>query len=300
MKLRSSELVIPADNPFSNDLLKREEHVNALADFVENIEEPLVIAVNSPWGTGKTTFLRLLEAVLESRQITSLHFNAWTNDFSDDAFIALVSELGGFLESGKGKAQTEAAKHLTQARHIGAAIVKRSIPALLKMATSGVLDLSKVSEEALASLVESAAADAIKKHDEGKRTIEAFRTSLEKYVAALRASRAGEDKTQPPLVFFVDELDRCRPPYAIALLEKIKHLFNVDGLVFVLAIDSVQLGHSLRSVYGRGMNVDGYLRRLIDFDYQLPVTEKGALLQARSRLHSKPPTLRRERYPMRM
>jgi len=72
------------------------------------------------------------------------------------------------------------------------------------------------------------------------------------------------------VIVFVDELDRCRPPYAIALLERIKHLFGVPGVVFVLGVDRDQLGHSIRALYGAGMDVDGYLRRFIDLAYHLP------------------------------
>ena len=56
----------------------------------------------------------------------------------------------------------------------------------------------------------------------------------------------------------------------LILLEKIKHLFNVEGIIFVLAIDKVQIGHSIGSIYGSNMDVDGYLRRFIDLDYRLP------------------------------
>ncbi|MCO6561331.1 MAG: hypothetical protein J6574_09610, partial [Gilliamella sp.] len=77
------------------------------------------------------------------------------------------------------------------------------------------------------------------------------------------------------LVIFIDELDRCRPNFAIEVLEKAKHLFNVDNIIFVLATDKTQLGHSIRAVYGQGLDVNGYLRRFIDFDYLLPSPVKS-------------------------
>jgi KAP-like P-loop domain-containing protein len=77
-------------------------------------------------------------------------------------------------------------------------------------------------------------------------------------------------KNGKPLLFFVDELDRCRPTYAVALLERMKHIFDVEGIVFVLAIDKGQIGHSLKAVYGSGLEVDGYLRRFIDLEYRIP------------------------------
>lgn len=71
------------------------------------------------------------------------------------------------------------------------------------------------------------------------------------------------------LIIFVDELDRCRPSYAIELLERIKHLFNIPGILFVLALDKRQLSHSIAAVYGNGFDSDGYLRRFIDLEYNL-------------------------------
>ena len=77
-------------------------------------------------------------------------------------------------------------------------------------------------------------------------------------------------------------MDRCRPTYAIELLERIKHFFDIEGIAFVLAIDKTQLGHSIRSVYGAGMDINGYLRRFIDLEYRFPPlkTEKFMALLA--------------------
>jgi hypothetical protein len=79
------------------------------------------------------------------------------------------------------------------------------------------------------------------------------------------------------LVVFIDELDRCRPDYAVSILEQLKHLFSVPRMVFVLAIDKVQLGHAVRGVYGSDLiDADEYLRRFIDVEYSIP-TPEGSL-----------------------
>ena len=73
------------------------------------------------------------------------------------------------------------------------------------------------------------------------------------------------------MIFIVDELDRCRPDYAVEVLEKIKHFFSVKGVVFVLSIDKEQLGNSIRGYYGsEKIEADEYLRRFIDIEYALP------------------------------
>lgn len=88
-----------------------------------------------------------------------------------------------------------------------------------------------------------------------------FKSALATFV------QSSTDKNK--LVVFVDELDRCRPLYAIELLERIKHIFNVDGIVFVLALDKEQLCHSIQAVYGSEFDSSGYLRRFVDFEYLL-------------------------------
>jgi hypothetical protein len=95
-----------------------------------------------------------------------------------------------------------------------------------------------------------------------------FRRELTELVSVLR--RKTVDKGSKPIVFVIDELDRCRPPFAVELLEKIKHLFSVDGLIFVLAIDRQQLSEAVRCLYGQGLDADNYLRRFIDLEYRLP------------------------------
>ena len=78
----------------------------------------------------------------------------------------------------------------------------------------------------------------------------------------------------------IDELDRCRPSYAVELLEVAKHLFEVEHIVFVLAINRAQLAHSIRALYGIGFDADGYLRRFVDVDFVLPEPDRDQLIRA--------------------
>jgi KAP family P-loop domain len=62
----------------------------------------------------------------------------------------------------------------------------------------------------------------------------------------------------------------------VQLLERIKHLFDVEGVVFILGIDRAQLGHSIKALYGSEFDATGYLKRFIDIDYRLPEPELGS------------------------
>ena len=78
----------------------------------------------------------------------------------------------------------------------------------------------------------------------------------------------------------MDELDRCRPDYAIELLEGIKHLFGVPGVYFVVATNTIQLGESIRAVYGNGFDGQRYLKRFFDLQFSLPEPSNEEFLRA--------------------
>ena len=78
----------------------------------------------------------------------------------------------------------------------------------------------------------------------------------------------------------IDELDRCRPTYAIELLETAKHIFGVDHVVFVLAVNRSELAHSVKALYGSEFGAEGYLRRFFDIDFMLPLPDREAFIKS--------------------
>jgi hypothetical protein len=72
------------------------------------------------------------------------------------------------------------------------------------------------------------------------------------------------------LVIVIDELDRCRPDYALQLLEIIKHFFNVPGVHFVLGVNLKELQNSVKARYGAGVDAETYLQKFISLQLNLP------------------------------
>ena len=83
-----------------------------------------------------------------------------------------------------------------------------------------------------------------------------------------------------PLVVFIDELDRCRPTYAIELLEVAKHLFAVDGVVFVLGVNRSELAESVKAVYGTYFGAQAYLNRFFNLEISLPSPDRKAFIES--------------------
>jgi hypothetical protein len=270
MLIRPKALPIDPKAPFALDELGREDSAKTLTQLLNRVDTPFVLALDAKWGNGKTTFLRMWKHHLASQGIRTFEFNAWESDYATDPLISFIGEMGASLKSGKHDGDTpspQVKKAWTYVSQLGTTLAKRAIPATVKLATYGALDLEKITEDVWAKVAEDFIKDQIVNYEKDKSTVKDFKKRLESFVKEL--NRGGNQGTRP-VVFLIDELDRCRPTYTIALLERIKHFFDVEGLAFVFSIDKEQLGHSIRAVYGAGIDVDGYLRRFIDLEYKLP------------------------------
>lgn len=257
MTFKAQKLIVNDSNPFENDQLSRKSEVENLAELLINISTPIVLSVNAPWGYGKTTFLKMLHSTLKTRKQKAIYFSAWETDFASDPLLAFIGEINDKLDSiiGSDKIKNEAWK---KAKNASAYIIKKSIPSIIKLATYGAIDTEEIFEDEASSLMENFSKDLIQTYSENKNAIFEFKKSIKSMIS--------DDEK---LYIFIDELDRCRPTYAIELLERIKHLLDIDGLVMILAMDKTQLSHSIKSIYGSGFEAIGYLRRFIDIEYNL-------------------------------
>lgn len=264
---RVPDIPVDPQDPFGQDRLNRRESAEILTRLISTAATPLVFAIDAGWGRGKTTFLRMWAAALVGEGFRCVHFNAWESDFSDDPLIPLVGEVRALAKENKSQADgnAKAAAIGRKLTKIGAQIVKRSIPVGVKIATHGLVDLDKAIEDDLSELSEKLATDAIEHYERDKATLRTFRSELAEFAKSVQTAGAAK-----PLVIFIDELDRCQPLFAIRLLERIKHLFAVPGIVFVLALDKTQLAAAGQAVYGGNFDADGYLGRFFDLEYQFP------------------------------
>ena len=152
-------------------------------------------------------------------------------------------------------------------------VALRAIPGIIRIATAGVLDVQQLTEKEVGNLLASYAENRLGKYKENQESIKEFRKRLQEMASSLAQS------TDHPLMVIIDELDRCRPSYAVALIEVAKHLFDADHVVFVLAVNRTQLTHSIRALYGSEFDATGYLRRFFDIDFRLPEPDRTGFIQ---------------------
>ena len=262
VRVQPREIDIPADDPFANDTMGRKEHISVLSSVIKAIDGPCVLGIDGPWGSGKTTFLRMWAQHLRNESFPVVSFNAWETDFSGDPFLALSHEISQELQRYRGRSfDTKIESVLSMTKEVAL----RATPGAVRLLTAGVLDLSPVFERELGQIAASYAQERMSAYQGAQQTLRDFRNTLQDAASSLSESEGGL-----PLVVVIDELDRCRPSYAAELLEIAKHLFAVDQVVFVLAVNRDQLAHSIRSLYGVEFDGEAYLRRFFDIDLRLP------------------------------
>ncbi|WP_419939588.1 KAP family P-loop NTPase fold protein [Candidatus Palauibacter sp.] len=259
-QIQPPDIEVPDRNPFQHDLLDRQQSIDALTSVVTSLEGPCVLAIDSAWGTGKTTFLRMWKQHLLNNGFSVIDFNAWETDFTGDPLLALSTDLLDSLQSLDTPSIADQIRRLSDA-----------VPGLLRTVASPVISHFTHGLVDVNSLLQPS--ERIAQYRETVRTLSQFRTDLEAVAAAISAAQ-----DEKPLLVMVDELDRCRPSYAVELLEVAKHLFAVRHVVFALAVNRSELEHSVKALYGDGFDAHGYLRRFFDIDFQLPDPDRSQFI----------------------
>ena len=249
--LKIVEPKVDAEDPWSDDVLGRKEIADRLTSIVRGQEASFVISLDGRWGTGKTFLLKRWAQDLQNQDPPwqAIYYNAWEDDFAGDPLLSVTGQLSEHLKKGSLWAK---------ARKLGRLVAPfvQPVASTASIATTGVpVPNVRRSKQTPANHL----ADYLEKR--------AAKDDLKKHLAELAADVRAD--TGQPLVFIIDELDRCRPTFAIELLERVKHIFDVPNIVFVFGINRAELVKSLKSVYG---NIDAgeYLRRFFDMEFTLP------------------------------
>ena len=270
IRIRPAEVVIPDDCPFQNDLLDRKKPAEVLTQLVDGIDGPCVLTIDAPWGAGKTTFLKMWSRHLRNKGFPVVEFNAWETDHAEDPFVALAAELEkGLKELGDGSFKEKVKDTMEAAKKVAL----RAIPGVIRIVTAGVVDVQPLIEKEAGNLLAAYAESRLDRYKESEESIKVFQDKLQAMASSLAQS------TKHPLMVVIDELDRCRPSYAVSLIESAKHLFEADHVVFVLAVNRAQLAHSIKALYGDEFDAAGYLRRFFDTDFRLPEPNRKSFIQ---------------------
>ncbi|WP_174991045.1 KAP family P-loop NTPase fold protein [Pandoraea anapnoica] len=260
-----------ANAGFKSDKLDRLGLAEHLTRYICRLKNGAVIGIDGPWGSGKSWFARNWRDRLRSQGFKVAYIDAFQDDYTDDPFTLVASEINLLIKSSGNDGEKRARAFVEKAARVATVIApaagKIAINAVGKvLGTTG--NLSDVGQDIATAIADSSGGSAeqwIRKKIEGyvedKRSLAEFQNDLREF----------SKLSDKPVIVMVDELDRCRPDFAVGLIERIKHLFDVENLVFVLLMNRRQLSRAVEGVYGVGDEAPAYLSKFINIYFQFPV-----------------------------
>jgi hypothetical protein len=258
---------------FDDDLLGLKDFAARLHDYIQVerqfVAGSLVVALSSKFGSGKTTFLKMWKNQLEESNASNrpllISLNAWESDYYGDPLFAITSELAASLDESDGSRQSL----INAAKDVGwfsIAITGQVMSKLTGIDAIAAGDIAKKKKDEREDS-DSQLMDAFSAYQVRKEMMGRLQETIKNIV---------KEKSDSLVLFLVDELDRCRPDYAIAYLECIKHIFDVQGVAFILAADRDQLENSAKQAFGVDLDFNEYYRKFIHREVLLPsISDSG-------------------------
>lgn len=262
------------------DFFSRNEDVLRFAQLCSLCEGNYSIAVNGRWGSGKTFFVKQVQLLIDScndltRSLTPeekteikncfknfcvkeeddleidnevvFYYDAWANDNDMDPMLSIVYQM---------------------AVSCGLEYHFDKYPSILKIASEIIDTVSGTNISKLTEILKKEnALDLIQKQKDLQQTIQEFFKQL----ICEHGNR---------LIVIIDELDRCRPDFAVRLLERVKHYFADDQITFIFSINTAELQHTISNVYGEKFDSCRYLDRFFDLQISLPEPNMTRLYEA--------------------
>ncbi len=254
------------ESAFADDRLDRRQLAEKLTGYLERLNDGAVIAIDAPWGEGKTWFGQNWNLHLKGEGYKTIYIDAFEQDYIEDPFVLLASEIVNMTED-RSQAKTKLSKKAVNVTKATLSIGSKVGMGLFTKYVLGGVDLGDEVEKAIgeasaetAQLSSRLIEESFEKYEQNKLTIAAFKEELAKY-AVLH---------EKPIVIFIDELDRCKPNFAVNLVERIKHFFDVPNIVFVLLLNREQLEKAVKGVYGSETDASAYLGKFVNFFFALP------------------------------
>lgn len=262
MKMKNLDLKLNEENihyVLKNNFINRNRYISSFLKLINGLEENKIIALDGEWGSGKTWFVKSVEYLMNSESNNELnivdkeimnkvkdkymtfYYNAWENDDAKSAMLSLIYKL--INDSCLQKNESE----------VGA--IPRLLNTVIKFVTNGAIDIKEdiFGEQWNNKQI----TDCIKTSEEIKET---FKKIIDNLLI--------ENKNR--LLIIIDEIDRCKPTFAIDLLENIKHFYDDNRIIFLVTTNNKALASSVCKIYGEKYDGALYLDRIFDINLELP------------------------------
>lgn len=274
--MNSFELIPTEENlihTLNKDLLKRNKDLVRFYDLLLAQEGTSSIAIDGRWGSGKTFFVKQSMLLINAKNPMSdmddekkasivyaipfpeksedvpenynvaVYYDAWENDNDTDPVLSLVYEI---------------------IKQLGINYDFDDNGNIFKLAGSV---LEAFTGRNINSIIENLKSE---NHLTNIREEKDLHEDIKNFFTELLVERGNR------LVIFIDELDRCKPSYAVHLLERIKHYLCDERITFVFSVNLGELQHTIKHYYGNTFDACRYLDRFFDMRLSLPPADKTA------------------------
>ena len=265
--MNSWELIPTEENlilTLKEDILKRNEKLVCFYELLLAQENGGAIALDGHWGSGKTFFVKQSMLIINSKNPLSkieerkkqeilknisfnekddencdlaIYYDAWENDNDMDPILSIVYEITKQL--GLSYPLKDQGKVFETAASIMELLSGRNIEGIIRSLKSD-NPLSKMEEQ------------------------KEIQTKLRNFFTDLLPERGNR------LVIFIDELDRCKPSYAVKLLEEVKHYLSDERILIVFSVNLRELQHTIKHFYGDSFDACRYLDRFFNLRITIP------------------------------
>lgn len=271
-----------------DDIFQRAPFATSLIDLIKNTQTPNSFGLNAVWGSGKTTFIEnFLVPAANKENIPVVVFDCFENERAGDPFYSIIQLILTRLAPSqvpqtKTALEGVAGKAKAVAIGTGKVIVNAALKTIVRQNLAEIIDnytpedFANGAAEDITTKMAEFVASKLQSGLEEKRIVEDFKTSVAELVTGYSDSKR--------LLIVFDELDRCRPSYALDVLEAAKHYLDIKGLVFLYSYHRTQICGLIRHEFGESVDANTYLHKFVRIDFQLPQSRIKASAAAFTKL----------------
>ena len=260
------------------------------------------MAIDGGWGTGKTEFCHKLINLIKEQDTARrasaqpatdtppaeagqgggtqsgdtpqperavIYLDAFASETVDDPLLCILAAIRD--EFPDEETRKEIRQRVMSVMKMGWKVLLKALAAhLLKQDGEGIwTELTDVAQDGANDLIDRTVDSLLDQYAHAQQNIEALQETIAKATA------------QRPILFFIDELDRCRPDFALSILELVKHVFDIPGIKFIFVANLEQLKAAIRKRYGQDVDADVYLEKFVKMEIGL-----SSHTNARKHLHN--------------